>query len=126
MITKFDKTNLQALRKDITEAMAAVEKLHGIKLQLGNISYSDSTFTAKITSAIANGDSGPVVNPKWKSDFDRNAMALGFKREDFGKNVRIGRETFVIVGAQPRKPTLILQRPNGSFVAYPASLCVVE
>jgi hypothetical protein len=125
-VIKFDKTNLKNIRADINTALAAVESKYGIKLDIGNISFDSSTFNTKLsavtTSVSAESGNVEVVDAKWKRDFDRNCVYLGFSKEDFGKECKVGNrtETYTIVGALARKSNLILKTPVGRFISVPA------
>ncbi len=55
-ITTFDKKNLNALRPEIQAALDTVAAAHGIKLQLGNISFLGPTFTAKVNGEASGAD----------------------------------------------------------------------
>lgn len=49
MITAFTPTNLKSLRAEIAQALSEIEKRHGIKMSLGNISYGATSFSSKLT-----------------------------------------------------------------------------
>ena len=48
MITKFENHNLNLLRSEMASALKDIEAKHGIKFDLGNISYSANEFTMKV------------------------------------------------------------------------------
>jgi hypothetical protein len=60
-ISAFDKTNLNAIRNDVNAALAQVAEKYGIKVELGNISFQNSTFTGKLNAAIATGNATETV-----------------------------------------------------------------
>lgn len=47
-ITKFDKQNLQIVRKEVDIALKAISDKYGINLTIGNMSYADGRFTTKL------------------------------------------------------------------------------
>jgi hypothetical protein len=51
---RFNKVTLQALRPEVQAALDAIAAKHGIKLQLGNISFTPdgSSFTSKIEGKV--------------------------------------------------------------------------
>jgi hypothetical protein len=95
---QFNKTNLQAIRRDIDNALADVETKHGITLRLGNMSYSELSFTAKIEGECI-GESGET---KAEKDFKLGAHLVGLKPEDFGKTFESNGEKFTITGLNLR------------------------
>ena len=52
-IASFNPTALSSIRADMVAALAAVEAKYGIKIGLGKINYTDSDFTCKMTTMIA-------------------------------------------------------------------------
>lgn len=122
-IKKFDKANLKTVRADIDAALAAVAKKHGIKLSIGGITYDPDgtnfrTTLSAVTEAAAGG-ADVAGNVKWQSAFIKYAALFGMKKEDLGKKVKIGRETYTIVGARPKaNMPIVLQKATGGFIAY--------
>lgn len=60
-IVKFDKLNLEFLRKDIDAALAEVAKSYGIKLSIGNIKYSNDSFRTQLEGAVLTGDGNAMT-----------------------------------------------------------------
>lgn len=54
MTNEFNRDNLKSLRKDVQAALDEVAKKHGIKLDLGNIRFTDSQFTSKVIGTVIN------------------------------------------------------------------------
>lgn len=52
MLVHFDRPNLKELREEIRAALARVERVNGVRLTLGNIRFSPTSFTVKITGSI--------------------------------------------------------------------------
>lgn len=125
---KFTKQNLPEVRADIAAALKQVGDKHGIALSIGHVSYTEDTFSTKLSAVSSNvtDNDGDSENVKWKSNFLRTAFKYGLKPSDLDKQVTIGCITYTIVGARPKaqKP-IVLQRPDGSFVAF-ASAPVVS
>lgn len=48
----FTKENLSTIRADLNIALAEVAAKHGITLDIGNISFNENSFTAKLSAAI--------------------------------------------------------------------------
>lgn len=126
--TKFNKQNLATIRKDIDAALAEVAAKHGITLGIGNISFTDTSFTTKLTAMIKDGnvatdDTMSAKQMTWAKDFKLYASLYGMKAEDLGKKVTIGSTEYVIVGARPRaKQNIVMRNPNGGFNVQEASV----
>lgn len=103
-IKTFDKQNLKTLREDITNALAQVEKKHGIRLSLGNIRFNANTFGAKL-EAMTIDASAPQVegNVKWQKQFKQNAVFYGLSPDDLGKEFEYAGSKFTIAGAMSGK-----------------------
>jgi len=113
-IKSFDKQNLKIIREDISNALKAVEQKHGMKLHLGNISFTSDEFSGKLKASI--GDAADAVdNPeiKWRKEF-LDYVALGFAhtiiKDDLDKEFSYGGKTYKIVGAtHNRKLKIVLK-----------------
>lgn len=120
-ISKFDKQNLPVIRNELNDALKLVAEKFGIDISLGAISFQENNFTTKLTVVTKSNDE-VNTNPKWKIDFQRNAVFLGFSPSDFGKTVTSGTKEYVLVGAQPRKPNVIvLEKSSGKHFTIPAT-----
>lgn len=53
---KFNSQNIPQVRKDIEEALKQVAEKHNIGLSIGNIRFSDSEFTTKLTVKSLDAD----------------------------------------------------------------------
>ena len=128
-IKAIDRKALQYLRGVIDSALDELsnEQGWGIKLQLGNGSYSGSNGHFKLNiSAI--DESGTVVTEE-AEDFKRYAELYGLKPEWLGESftyssVKRGSspETYKIVGlkARARKRQILTEDGNGKRVVWPA------
>ena len=129
-IKAIDRKALQYLRGVIDSALDELsnEQGWGIKLQLGNGSYSGSNGHFKLNiSAI--DESGTVVTEE-AEDFKRYAELYGLKPEWLGESftyssVKRGSspETYKIVGlkARARKRQILTEDGNGKRVVWPAN-----
>ena len=129
-ITAIDRKALQYLRGVIDSALDELsnEQGWGIKLQLGNGSYSGSNGHFKLNiSAI--DESGTVVTEE-AEDFKQYAELYGLKPEWLGESftyssVRQGGtpETYKIIGlkARARKRQILTEDGNGKRVVWPAN-----
>ena len=132
-MTTFNKTSLGNIRSDINTALAQVSKKYGIELGIGNISFTENTFSTKLTaSAVGNStaqktsDSLPG-NVAMRAAFVKNASYLGFKSSDLGSKVMFQGEECVLVGARMKaKAKLVVAKKDGSlFAAQPSNVKVL-
>ena len=95
MITKETCKNF---RKDFELAMKELEAKYEISIKLGNISFSSTDFTAKVTANVI----GEEANEKEESEFKSYAKIYGFEPNDYGKEVTIQGRRFKFVGFNHR------------------------
>ena len=88
MIAVFDKQTLNALRVELNATLADFASKHGITLQLGNISFRESEFTAKLEAKI--------VGAKTFADMKLERMMVAYSLG------RLGRDNRVLVGLNPK------------------------
>jgi hypothetical protein len=98
-------------------ALSGIEKKYGIKMSLGNINYTETSFKASMSATTASDDV-PVDNAKWKTDFVKAAAALGMKPTDFGRTVTSNGKLYTIAGARARKAELILKSTDKTAFYY--------
>lgn len=103
-------------RSDFAIAIKHLEKKYELKMDLGNISYSESQFTVKLTvdstSKKALGGAKSVNEKNW----NKNAPYYGFSKDDFGKTFTKNGRTFTITGWNSRsnKYKIILTSDRGT------------
>jgi len=115
MIKQFDKSNIQSLRDELSQAVAAVEAKHGIKIAFNGIKYSEESFECKMSVAVADGDNS---NPKYKHDFSRCRTILGdygILQTDLGKKMKINQEDGIVVGCTPRGTHILVQVAEATY-----------
>lgn len=75
MVTGFDKDTIIRLRQEIDAALDEVAKRNGIALKMGNIRYTDTTFSGKVDAAVVD-KFVPAADPrlaKYAQDYRRYA-----------------------------------------------------
>lgn len=94
--------NFKEFRKDLKEALKAVEAKHDINLKIGSISYSpDGTgFTSKFTAVNTTVNGKNVAQIK----FDRVCDLYGFKSSDFNREFTVRGQRLKLVGFNSRAP----------------------
>lgn len=117
-ISSFDKSNLKTIRRDLSAALELVEKKHGVKFDQGNIRFSGSNFRMRLE---CNVNTAPGVDGE-KVKWDNNCFLFGLKPEHYGSTFRSGRDTFTVVGINPRakKNAIIGRNDRGTEYIFPA------
>jgi len=115
-ITTFNKPALRVLREDLDAALEAVAMKHGIELELGNIRFDASSFTAKVsanTKAAANAPAPTSAD----GTVDLQSVAFGNVLPESlrGRKFRAGTTTFTLTGVKSsrRKYPFSAEGPKG-------------
>jgi hypothetical protein len=96
-----NKLTLTAFRKDFTSAVAGLEEKYGVKVVLGNISYSDTEFHGKLT--VSNPRSAKEVDTLEETNYRMYApMFYDLPENTFGKEVVFNTKRLKIVGINTR------------------------
>ena len=116
-ISGFDKANLKTIRRDLSAALELVEKKHGVKFEQGNIRFSGANFRMRLE---CNVNTAPGVDGE-KVKWDNNCFLFGLKPEQYGSTFRSGRDTFTVVGINPRakKNAIIGRNKRGTEYIFP-------
>ena len=96
------KNNLRIFRNDFADAVKELESVYEVKIELGSISYNESSFKSRLT--VTNiGDNGvPESNSK---DFPLYAKMLGVPPEWMNKEFMTHNgDKLRIIGLNPRRP----------------------
>ena len=96
-IVKFDKRNLDTVRKAIVKALKPVGESLGLTLDIGNISYQADSFKTPLTVKV-----GTDPKAHAKAEWDKYCSMFGFKKEHFGKTITQGVNVYKIVGIAPK------------------------
>lgn len=99
MITK---TMLNNFRKDFAEAVKELESKYNVTIHMGNISYSENSFDAKVN--VKENLDEKAAEELAKNDFTRYCSLFGFKPDDYGKEFIAQNKKFKFVGFNPRCP----------------------
>ena len=117
-IKQFDATILSTLRADIQHALDGVASAHGITLDLGNIGYKESTFTAKLSGAVDGFDQSHANYLRYCRHFKLDASWLceSFTNDD-GKR-------YSVVGLKPsnHKYPVIVERNGKLYKMAPGAV----
>ena len=100
--------SLKIFREDFQKAVSDLEKKYGVIIKLGNITYSDIMFHARVD--VKNRDALDEIDER---EFDRNVYRythLGFQ-EGMYRRIFIGKgnEYYAILGFNPRSKKIPLK-----------------
>ncbi len=116
---EFNSQNLTSLRNDLSKALVEVEKQHGIKLEIGTISYTKISCSIRISSRIVPPENTKSVKElEYEEDFNNLKSFYGLKERKIGDVCVIKGERLTLLGiARSRKKYPIsFKKSNGSNV----------
>jgi len=121
-ITKFDKPTLKFMRPSIVKALSVLEEEFGIKVTLGNATFTSSHVNVKFEMAVI-GESGQAETGV-VTDFKRYAYQYGLAATDLGRPFVCHGDEFIILGLRTKAPKrpIIAQGAKGKKFVFPASL----
>ena len=124
-IKQFDRKNLKALRQDMNAALAAIEAQYGIKIHVGNASFSDNevTFKTKCNTIGEGGKAQTKEANQWKLYAELN----GVGQFSVGDRVTIQGQVFTIEGWNTRakkSPVMIKDVATGKSYKCPKNVLV--
>jgi hypothetical protein len=110
----FTRPQLKQMREDLQEAVKAFEKKHDVKVDFGNISYDEFSFTikTKVTQNAVHSEDGERIL------FEKNCDSYGLNKEDykhrFEAKVKSGqpKETFELIGFEPSRSKFPIKGRN--------------
>ena len=120
MYTTFTKAGLKTIRASLNKAFREVEEAHGIKLNIGNISYEDTTFRTTLKASIVN-ERG-IVEDRERTDFTKYATMFDLNPEWLDKEIVLSGRTFTITGLNRKasKNNIRIQAENGDVHICPS------
>tara|TARA_R110001599_G_scaffold69043_1_gene194459 strand:+ start:49 stop:495 length:447 start_codon:yes stop_codon:yes gene_type:complete len=120
MYTTFTKAGLKTIRASLNKAFREVEEAHGIKLNIGNISYEDTTFRTTLKASIVNEDG--TVEDEQRKDFKKFATMFDLNPEWLDKEIVLNGRTFTITGLNRKasKNNIRIQAENGDVHICPS------
>jgi hypothetical protein len=120
MYTTFTKAGLKTIRASLNKAFREVEEAHGIKLNIGNISYENTTFRTTLKASIVN-ERG-IVEDRERTDFTKYATMFDLNPEWLDKEIVLNGRTFTITGLNTKasKNNIRIQAENGDVHICPS------
>lgn len=124
-IKQFDKKTLQALRQDMNHVLKAIELQYGIKVHVGNASFTDNevTFKTKCNTIGASGTAITKEAQNWKLYAELN----GVGQFSIGDRITIQGKVFTIEGWNTRarkSPVMIKEVGTGKNYKCPKGVLV--
>ena len=121
MITQFDKTTCEDLRRDLNEALREVAKRHGLTLRATNMKYTERACTITVEAGVLGVVQGRAAT-KESEAFSQLAHLYGLKREDLGRTVVLQGAVYTLIGLKPgaSKRPMVLEDASGRRVVCPA------
>ena len=92
------KQFLKEFRLELKEAVKELEAKHKCKVELGNISYTEDSFTSKMTVS----DASISASDREKKEFEKFCMIYGFEAKDYLKEFTLQGKNFVLYGFKPK------------------------
>lgn len=123
-MAQITKAMFPQFRADLAAALRGLEDKYGVTMSMERITYTDSTFSGKLTAVSKEATAGVGADDgsaKWKAGFLKNACRYGLTPNDLGKEVVLSGVTYKIVGARPKAgQPIVLKKPSGAFIASSA------
>lgn len=106
VLTGFNRENLGELRGKVQVALSVIGAEYGIRFEVGNIRFSDTSFRfrteCKINGASAGVGDGNSRDQDARETFMAYCTMYGLKPEHFGKTFRHRGKSYTICGFKPR------------------------
>ena len=119
-IKQFDKTNLQALRVEMDNALQAISNKYGITIKAGNASFSGNECTFKV-KLNTKGTDGTVITKEAK-DFDRYKGLHGMDHLSVGDTIYIQGSPYILTGFNTRARKAPINFTNSVGSGYKCSV----
>lgn len=115
-----DRQTLDNFRQDFEKAMEALEKQYSFIIDLGNITYSATSFYGKLE--VHEGDSRDDLN---EQEFKAYCKTYGLDPEDYDRRFTYGGKDYIIIGIRPSKrkyPISCQQVQDGKSYTFTADM----
>jgi hypothetical protein len=115
-----DKPKIRDMRPVIEAALKSVEERFGVKVKVGNASFTPNNVVFKVE--FAELVDGKAVT-KEIEDFKRNAVFFGLQPDDMGKTFLFRNDAYTVCGLAPksRKAPVLARRTDGKVFKFPVA-----
>jgi len=116
MISTFDRSNLEQIRREINNALAAITAKHGLDISIGSISFNAASFTTKLTCRTRNTDAANQANT-------HSLRGLGLPASAIGRTIVHEGIAYNITGINKRKrscPVETRSVSDNTLMSFPA------
>lgn len=107
------RQNLRGFRNTFENAVKSMEAHYGVKLELGNITFTENQFTTKLTVTNVGDTSTSLEEVK----FGTLCTKYGFNKSDYNRTLVVNGKRFKLVGFKPRATSYpcIVENQNGRY-----------
>lgn len=129
-IERFDKGNMKMLREEIEAVLDFIYNDYGVKLEIGNITYSGEKFTTRLTGyagAPAEKEKLERKADQAEKDFGILSLLYGLAPDDLGKTFAASGHIWKIKGikAKSKKYPILCSREDGKMFKFSASTVLI-
>lgn len=117
MAKQIDKFMLEMIRRDLQEAVKAVEEKYNINLRCGDVRYTSLTATMNLEISLRKEDGFDPGLEAWRT----STVFTSFLEEDYGKTIELDGKPYKIIGynRKARSNSVQLEGPDGkTYVAH--------
>ncbi len=100
MITTFDKTNCEQILDEVKAALKVIAAKHGVDFKPSRGSYSKTNVRMGVEFLVR--EVGGVSREQ--AEFNRYCQLFSLKPEDWGKQIKVNGEDYVVAGVEPSRP----------------------
>lgn len=101
-MAEITKTFVQTFRSEFKDAVAELEKKHGISISIGNINYNSTKFTTKLEVVDSRPDEDGNVVTGEQAAFNANCGVVGLSPHHYNAKFSHRRNDYILVGVKPR------------------------
>lgn len=117
-ITEFNKQNLKELRAEIDKALEPIRQKFQIKIGVGNISFNQNQFIAKLTAATGGvGTRNDVEKVRFAEEYKKFHSLLSLPDDLLNKQFKDNTTVYTFIGLNMRasKMPVMLQKSDGKI-----------
>jgi hypothetical protein len=99
---EFTSGSIKTFRAEFRDAVAELEKKHGISINIGNIKYNPTKFTTKLEVIASKPDEDGNVVTGEQANFNANCAHVGLSPQHYKATFTHRRSDYILVGVKPR------------------------